>query len=574
MKPEQNRMLVWFIALVLCASNAMGELKDDVLERVRRATVLVLVHRSSDGRKVTTSASGFFVSEDGYVVTCRHAIAEKVRYEDWRGSQVTRQYDIERIQVVVNAGTPRVAGAPAEVVAEDRENDLAILKVSELPVREKLDFGDTGVLRETQSVWCFGYPLGEALAEGEHGPSITVAEGQITSLRRKKDRLQRIQTDVSVTQGNSGGPVVNSEGKVVGVIYLKVGRDTGLNMAIPASRARRLHYEVVQASLYRRAAEQGNAEAQYRLARCYVFGKGVKRNYKKHVEWCTKSAQQGYAEAEEWLIMLYSTDFRLPGHELDYEKAVKWIRKGAERGDTARQASLGGCYWHGKGVEQDYRKAAIWFTKAAEQGSPEAQFYLGVMYRQGQGVKKDPQKAFQWFQRAAEHGNSVHKFALGSCYASGCGVAPSAPKAAEWYKKSARADSEFVEVSVILAMFYARGQGVGRNQNKSIKWLRRAAEGCEYELSIYADMVGSFRDFERSFPDWVPSGAAPEAIQWCMKVAQQGSAEAQYTLGLSYIGGWLVEKDYEKAADWLRKAADQGHEEARKTLREYRQLIE
>ncbi len=233
----KRKVFVGLIVLLFSVSSVTAGLEETVLEKVRDATVMVFVHRQRDGKKTVSSGSGFFVSKEGYVVTCQHVIAEKLTYTNWRGDQVKRDYNVKRIQVVVNAGTQRVAGARARVIREYPERDLAILKVDDLPVNQHLDFAKNKNLQETQDVWCFGYPLGDALAEGDNGPNVTITEGQITSLRRKEDKLRRIQTDVSVTQGNSGGPVVNGKGQVIGIIYLKVGRDSGINMAIPGDEA-------------------------------------------------------------------------------------------------------------------------------------------------------------------------------------------------------------------------------------------------------------------------------------------------------------------------------------------------
>ena len=77
------------------------------------------------------------------------------------------------------------------------------------------------------------------------------------------------------------------------------------------------------------AAEQGDAQAQYRLGECYYFKRGVKRNYKKAVYWCEKAAEEGIGGA---------------------------------------QYILGACHFKGKGTEKDLDKAFLWFTKAAQNG--------------------------------------------------------------------------------------------------------------------------------------------------------------------------------------------------------------
>ena len=86
----------------------------------------------------------------------------------------------------------------------------------------------------------------------------------------------------------------------------------------------------------------------------------------------------------------------------DYEKAMFWYRKAADRGDASSQFQLGYMYYRGDGVVQDYEEAAFWYRKAAEQGYDLAQYILGRMYEDGEGVTQNDEKAAHWYQKAAE----------------------------------------------------------------------------------------------------------------------------------------------------------------------------
>lgn len=114
------------------------------------------------------------------------------------------------------------------------------------------------------------------------------------------------------------------------------------------------------------AAEQGDANAQFRLGISYRAGLGVAK---------------------------------------DEQEAVKWYRKAAEQGHAEAQMSLGLCYVLGTGVEEDGKEAMKWFRIAAEQGHAQAQYCLGLGYEQGTGVAKDRQKAAKWYRKAAAQGN-------------------------------------------------------------------------------------------------------------------------------------------------------------------------
>ncbi len=113
-------------------------------------------------------------------------------------------------------------------------------------------------------------------------------------------------------------------------------------------------------------AEQGNAQAEYLLARRYYFGEGVTQDREKAAQWHTKAADQGHAAAQYVLGLLYST---------------------------------------GDGVHQDKKKAVEWITRAAGQGLAEAQFALGMMYQTGEDVPQDTQKAAELISKAAAQGN-------------------------------------------------------------------------------------------------------------------------------------------------------------------------
>ena len=127
------------------------------------------------------------------------------------------------------------------------------------------------------------------------------------------------------------------------------------------------------AKWYQMAAEQGCAEGQVKLGRCYLSGKGVKKSYELAFEWFSKSAEQGHREAQYELGLCYQNGY---GVRVVKKWAVEWFAKAAEQGHAGAQYQLGMCYYYGNGVRKSYRTAAEWLNKAAEQGHKEAQRYL------------------------------------------------------------------------------------------------------------------------------------------------------------------------------------------------------
>ena len=120
---------------------------------------------------------------------------------------------------------------------------------------------------------------------------------------------------------------------------------------------------------YRKAAEQGFAEAQYNLGVCYGTGEGVTMDEVEAVNWYRKAADQRYAPAQSNLGVMYETG---QGVAKNYTEAVKWYRKAAEQGDATAQCNLAGCYYFGKGILADYAEAYKWNALAAAQGHEKA----------------------------------------------------------------------------------------------------------------------------------------------------------------------------------------------------------
>ena len=138
--------------------------------------------------------------------------------------------------LVLSAGEDVQQVVQAEVVRRDKEADLALLKAKGERKYTPLVLGLDTELVETQTLIAFGYPFGTALKVKEKQyPSISVNVGRITALRRNKGQLEQIQTDAQVNPGNSGGPVITTDGKVVAIVRSGLLR-TGVNFTIPVSK--------------------------------------------------------------------------------------------------------------------------------------------------------------------------------------------------------------------------------------------------------------------------------------------------------------------------------------------------
>ena len=165
--------------------------------------------------KVKSSGTGFFVTQDGYLITNYHVIEDAKRVE-------IRTANRKRIR--------------ASVVKEDRANDLAVLKVdgenfSALPLASSETVG------LGEDVFTIGFPQASI-----QGFSAKLTKGSISSLAGMRDDISRFQHSVPSQPGNSGGPMLDNHGNVVGVIVarLNVKGSQNVNYAIKSSLVKKL----------------------------------------------------------------------------------------------------------------------------------------------------------------------------------------------------------------------------------------------------------------------------------------------------------------------------------------------
>lgn len=147
-------------------------------------------------------------------------------------------------------------------------------------------------------------------------------------------------------------------------------------------------------------AKEGNVESQKELADKYLKYK----NYQEAAKWYRNAADQGDAEAQYMIGVMYHKGC---GLEHSDKLAARWYKKAADQGHVIAQNDLGLFYLDGIGVEQDYEKAVEMLTLAANQNNISAQYNLGTMYYDGLGVQQDVNEAKTWLTKAADQGDIV-----------------------------------------------------------------------------------------------------------------------------------------------------------------------
>jgi len=201
------RTLCTAVIAALLATAATAQPPDDLIERVTQATAFVKRTPAGEG-------TAFCIDPAGLFITNLHVVD---------GVDL-----LATVPLVLVSGTPHERTVTARVLSTTNQWDLALLKVDNEPPLPFLPLlGDNDEPALGDEVRAFGFPFGTPV-DGRN-PSITMNQGRVSSLGRDDDGvLNHVRFDAVVNFGNSGGPLVDDQGRVVGVVTAK--------MAPPADR--------------------------------------------------------------------------------------------------------------------------------------------------------------------------------------------------------------------------------------------------------------------------------------------------------------------------------------------------
>ena len=218
-----------------------AEAPEGSVEQVAAAVLPAVVSIEVATPRGSAEGSGSIISADGYVLTNHHVIAGA----DTPGSKV---------QVTFNDGSRR----SAQFVASDVNTDVGVLKIDDVNDLQVMRFGNSDELRVGQEVVAVGSPL---------GLSATVTSGIVSALNRpvrasqgggESSLMDGIQTDAAINPGNSGGPLVDRNGKLIGMNSAIAslssggmsqggqGGSIGLGFAIPSNFAKRVADQLIE----------------------------------------------------------------------------------------------------------------------------------------------------------------------------------------------------------------------------------------------------------------------------------------------------------------------------------------
>lgn len=201
----------------------------EAVEKIQNAVVKIERFSVNYNKEVPAgTGSGFLFSSDGYLFTNSHVV-----------------HKADRLKVVLHDGSRH----EATLVGEDPDNDLAILKISAFDF-SIAKLGSASNLKIGQLVIAIGNPLGF-----QHTVTSGIISALGRSVRTQKGNLMdsMIQTDAALNPGNSGGPLINADGEVIGVNTAMISGAQNLCFAISIDTAKEIAFNLIKFGKIKRA---------------------------------------------------------------------------------------------------------------------------------------------------------------------------------------------------------------------------------------------------------------------------------------------------------------------------------
>jgi TPR repeat protein/V8-like Glu-specific endopeptidase len=601
------------ILVLLCASAPAfaDQSSDDILalfeERnkviaalMEDATVYIMVDTDNE----ISMGTGFVVAK-GVVLTNGHVVEESRK----KGAEI----------YVMNQKMPPTKAALAVMDYPNQEiygNDFALLRFSPPVSLPALTLSNN--VKRMDRVYAWGYPhlatqfdqRLESLMQGDFkgAPPVVFTEGTINTVVEQQGQRTLIHS-ARISPGNSGGPLVNSRGEVVGINTWVASEDGALiNAAQPTERIVPFLLKAgVQPALSAGSAplppatenraeanpphrppalalpqmqqpsagsdqqhDAGIAPLNNLLAAIHSGAQGSAQQSAEPEEQTEPSAaqeapdfdslkqqaEQGDAHAQGLLGMLYYVGS--DSVKKDIGLAKRWLEKGAAQQDAQAMLGLGLLFITDT---QDQKSGVAWLKKAFAQKStledkqnlPYLSMLVVMLYdAEIFGVPRDVQACAHWAQQAARLGDAEGKGYLAMLTFYGEGVPRDVDAARELAQQAAKGGSS--KGKSILAWMHYLGLGVDEDDNVAFTLAQEAAEEEDPSAQgLLATMYYHGHGVQQSL-------SASEG--WARRAADQANEFGQYMLGRLYYDGKVVEKNPVMAFAYFSLAAEKHHQEA------------
>lgn len=315
-------------------------------------------------------------------------------------------------------------------------------------------------------------------------------------------------------------------GIVVGV-YVVNSHYTKISIRNIADNAYDTKAYDIAVKYYKQLADLGEKDALIRLSDIYISEDKGFTNKELAVDILKKLANEGVAEAQSRLGILYfeSSQDKRTCIEHDYVKAFNWLSKATNSSKALKAISL--MYKYGHGVEANKEKSEEFFNKALEalknkanSGNVEAQVRLGQYYLDGKYIEPNYKEALLWFEKAAIQKNEQAMMTLANIYHYGTdSVKVDIDKANKYYTElkviyEKNIASGNTSSLISLSDLYERGLGVEKDSSKALELLVRAHDEGDYtakELLMFRIIEG----------EEAPEGITVEGLQQDIKFIKE-----------------------------------------------------
>jgi len=205
-------------------------------------SLITMFGRQTQPSTATASGSGIIISDDGYILTNNHIV-------DTTSSNSNSYYEVSEATKLTVTLFNDTTEYEAKIIGTDEQTDLAVIKIEKTGLT-KAEFADSDSIKVGEFAMAVGSPLG--MQDSVTAGIVSAVNREVTDTDGKKFTL--IQTDAAINSGNSGGALVNSEGKVIGINTLKLSGTgiEGMGFAIPINSTTDITSQLIQYSKVKR----------------------------------------------------------------------------------------------------------------------------------------------------------------------------------------------------------------------------------------------------------------------------------------------------------------------------------